>query len=609
MERKLLSATLIGLTVFAHAQLAPDQDAPLYRHLLEVNQEWPTMHPSPVGGERIVHFKNEAERIATHLRMVREHLSGNTGSALSPKAANERAQLLALLGTYADRGLFPQNHVLPRRNPIFIDAIGTACAVGQLMVESGHRDLAQRIANEKNFAYVHDMHRADMDEWASAHGFTENELAWIQPAYPPDIPWAAFGGGTNGEVKELLELANGDMLVAGVFTEAGGTAANHVARYNGSTYTALPGLPPGEINTAIEFNGSIYVGGSFNGGSMDLAKWNGTTWDLEAVFSSKYAVVTDLHVHGGVLHAAGEASGFAGISYEVHRLLGGSWELIGQTLNGTIRSLATFDGALVCGGDFTGNIFSQDSAIVHVAKLNGGVWEQLGEGLNGRVFDMLVHENQLYAGGDCVTEITNYFGMARIATGSSTWEQLMPNIGYYIFTPLDAPVHINALTEHNGQIYFGGDFDIASGLDVGRAIGVFNGTADGVGVMAAVNSYVNDLEIHATNQLVAGGNFTENTGTSTPYIANTDLATAIADLGATDEAISIWPNPATEQIMITMRTKGNMVVTLVDVTGRTVMTGSLTPARTIDVRNLSAGTYTLMIKDGNKRDTATFIKQ
>ena len=125
------------------------------------------------------------------------------------------------------------------KRQVFIDPHGTACAVGQLMIESGHRDLAESISEEMNLAYVHDMKRADVLQWAVQEGFTEDELAWIQPGYPPSTQWTAPGGGTNGIVQVLLGLSNGNVLLAGEFSQAGGVAVNNVAIWNGASYSPL----------------------------------------------------------------------------------------------------------------------------------------------------------------------------------------------------------------------------------------------------------------------------------------------------------------------------------------------------------------------------------
>ncbi len=612
MERNILLAFTLLSATMGMAQLYPQAEAPLFRHLMEVNKEWRTMCPAPANAERMVHFASEAERIAQHLHLVAEHLRNNAPEGLSAAQITQRNTLLTRLDAYADRGRFPQNHVLPYRNPVFIDPNNTACAVGQLMIESGHRELAECISREMNLAYVHDMQWADVFAWAGESGFTENELAWIQPGYPPPTVWLAMGGGTNGEVKELLRLSNGDMLVAGAFTQAGATNANYVAHYNGSAYTALPGLPQGDIHTAIEFNGSIYIGGSFNGGASDLAMWNGSTWSLQAVFSSKYAEVFDLHIKDGMLYAAGSSSGFAGVSFEVKKWMNNTWEFVGQSLNGPIRALDTFNGTLVCGGDFTGDMFSQDTTLLHVAQLNINTWQQLGDGLNGRVFDLLVADDSLYAGGDCVGEVATYFGLARMAPGATAWEPLMPNIANYMFSPLDAITHINALLDHDGRIYFGGEFNISVGMDYGAMLGAYDGAPDQMRVMADMNGPVNDLDLFGNDQLVAGGAFNTNTGGTVPYVATTDLATSIPHRDLSGSQLRVWPVPASELLTVDagVALSPSARIEVRDVKGAIVMTsaggGTLTH---IDVRGLASGTYTLRVVDAATVRTTTFIRK
>ena len=101
--------------------------------MVEVNAEWNTQQPELRSNGTMISFQNEAERIAMHLHLVREHLTEKTDKGLTADQLKERGSLLQELDRYADQGRFPQNHVLPYRNPIFIDPNGTACAVGQLM--------------------------------------------------------------------------------------------------------------------------------------------------------------------------------------------------------------------------------------------------------------------------------------------------------------------------------------------------------------------------------------------------------------------------------------------------------------------------------------------
>ena len=615
MERSLLSISAITIAIATNAQLAPTTEARLTDHLLEVNAQWRVMDAAPAGGEHVVHFTNEAERIATHLHMVAAHARTRTPEGLSAAALAERAVLLEKLDAYADRGIFPQNHVLPYRNPIFIDPHGTACAVGQLMVESGNRALAERISADMNPGYVHDILNDDrfkepVAQWAEEHGFTADELAWIQPGYPPNIPWYTVGSGTDSTVKELVRLQNGDLLTAGEFLTAGGTPAARVARWDGSAWHALGSGVLGHVSAAIEFNGSIMLGGIF--GNNDLATWNGSTWTYSTAFESKQPEVTALHAHEGTLYAAGSVSGFAGTNYEVKRLVNGNWEQVGQSLNGYIRALESFDGALVCGGDFLGIPFEEDTTLYHVARLNNGMWTQLADGLNGNVHTLLAHQGQLYAGGDCVGALgAEWFGLARIAAGSVAWEPLMPNISNYIywvgndFTP---PAHINALlADPDGtRIHLGGDFMVSEGMMVmGSGLATFHGTPDAVSVLGEFSGSVEDLELLGATELVAGG-------TSFPlaHIASTDLTLGLPQ-NTTHTPVRAWPNPVMDILRVELPTSVKITgIEVMDAAGRVVLRPASTGwTNTLDVRELATGKYTARIRTDKETLSVPFIKR
>ncbi len=83
------------------------------------------------------------------------------------------------------RGSFPINTFHEKRTTYFIDIYGTAGAVGQLIIESGYRDFSTRISEEYNYDFIHQLNSKypDLKVWALDHGFTLDELAWIQPAY------------------------------------------------------------------------------------------------------------------------------------------------------------------------------------------------------------------------------------------------------------------------------------------------------------------------------------------------------------------------------------------------------------------------------------------
>jgi hypothetical protein len=129
---------------------------------------------------------SEAEpiRIRKHLAQVESDLRAHPPQGLSPEQTEARARRLDDLHAYWLRGEFPQNPDYPDSLvPYFIDARGVACAVGQLVIASGHRDFAELIARTQNHAYIRDIADPGLAAWAEASGLTLEECARIQPSY------------------------------------------------------------------------------------------------------------------------------------------------------------------------------------------------------------------------------------------------------------------------------------------------------------------------------------------------------------------------------------------------------------------------------------------
>ena len=79
--------------------------------------------------------------------------------------------------------------------------------------------------------------------------------------------WSAIGGGTNAWANSLAVMPNGDLIIGGNFTAASGVAANRIARWDGSTWSALSsgiGGSTGSVSTlAVLPSGELAVGGDF----------------------------------------------------------------------------------------------------------------------------------------------------------------------------------------------------------------------------------------------------------------------------------------------------------------------------------------------------------
>ena len=132
--------------------------------------------------------------------------------------------------------------------------------------------------------------------------------------------WSPLGAGVGsaapGAVNALAVAGNGDVYAGGDFTTAGGVTANRVAKWDGTAWSALGagaanGLNGGYIYAlAVAGNGDVYVGGGFTqaGGvaADNVAKWNGTTWSPLGAGTGAFGVVFVLTVAGnGHVYAGG----------------------------------------------------------------------------------------------------------------------------------------------------------------------------------------------------------------------------------------------------------------------------------------------------------------
>ncbi len=134
--------------------------------------------------------------------------------------------------------------------------------------------------------------------FAKAGGISANNIALWDPTART---WSALGSGTDngvsGFVNAMVLDSSGNLYVAGSFSTAGGKRVNSIAKWNGTTWSALgagdyPGANSGVLSSggsagtinalAFDSNGKLYVGGLFSyaGGTLvnSVAVWDGSVW-------------------------------------------------------------------------------------------------------------------------------------------------------------------------------------------------------------------------------------------------------------------------------------------------------------------------------------------
>jgi autotransporter-associated beta strand protein len=343
--------------------------------------------------------------------------------------------------------------------------------------------------------------------FTTAGGVAANRIAAWDGA-----SWRLLAGGFNGPVYALA-VYNGQLIATGDFTEADGKPANYIARYDESTWHALgtglttPGGTYAEGRALAVFEGHLIVGGQFShaGGLAltNVARWNGSTWSALGAPGSGVGVpaasfVRALRVHDNALFIGGLFTTAGGISAShIVKFANGAYTAMPGGPSNSVLALHSWDGDLVVAGSF---ISIGGSSALRVARWTpSNTWATYGTGLPGNVGD-LVHtlqpfNGQLVAGGN--------FDQKLRAWNGSSWVVLGGGVGgTAVFT----------LNVYNGQLIVGGSFTTAGGspfANIAQWDTAFWTALDVPGPQVAA------LEVLGS-RIVAGGAFTHSTTTFGP---------------------------------------------------------------------------------------------
>jgi len=322
---------------------------------------------------------------------------------------------------------------------------------------------------------------------------SQSTTASCRPGWLP-----TFGAlpGTDGTVLALTVFDDGTgpaLYAGGTFSTAGGVVVGDIAKWNGSSWSALSsGVDDWVYALTVFDDGSgpaLFAGGIFTtaGGvpAKGIAKWNGSSWS--PVGGGVNGFVQALTVFddgtGPALYVAGQFATAGGVAAnDIAKWNGASWSgLQGGVYVGfltIVYSLQVFDDgsgpALYAGGDFTVAGLALASRI---AKWNGSSWSPLGSGLNNTVAAMGVFDDgsgaALYASG--VFTSAGGAVASRIAKwNGSSWSALGSGMAGGLGTAVKA---LTVFDDGTGPaLYAGGSFTSAGGVAV-NGLAKWNGSA------------------------------------------------------------------------------------------------------------------------------------
>jgi len=588
-----------------------------FEKLSEVNKCWrdqknaaeylPASHPA----------MNEYAWIQLHLRLVEQTLRSRNMNGLSAQQASNRLKCLDDLSSYWHAGNFPVNKSYAYRTPIFIDAQDNFCAVGYLVKASGYEQVSRKIAANTNLAYVKDMNYTELSSWATDHGFTIDELAWIQPAYAPTQYAASIGKGVDGEVKDLYaDNANGKLYVGGSFLNADSTLlVNNIAYVTEAagvhTWHAMGSGVNGPVHAIEKHGGKIYVAGDFSLADgipvANVACWDGTSW---TPVGCTYGLIRDLAVMNGELYAAGTFDVCAALSdVSLARWDGAMWQQM-PGLSGKVNTLYASDTTLIVGG-----AFSYHGTELNAIRWSPATWFRPFTGsIANEVTDFELYKDTLYAVSrrTSVSDTVNL--MLRLK--NDQWLPLAANYHLSYFVPNNGELAFNALCVNGDQLMLGGSFYFRPmiGTFASNCINI-SAPAGMSGNWFIVDSAINKMVIFK-NSLIAGGRFKTGPGLRANMLNGIARSASFpASVPTLSRALSLecYPNPVREGSHITIRNNfgaGSFVVR--DAIGRRLAVGTLAPqaSQQVTLPTLSGGLYFLEVSNtSGDRLSKSFVVQ
>ena len=343
--------------------------------------------------------------------------------------------------------------------------------------------------------------------------------------------WLPLGKPTNGSVSALVSDGGG-FFAGGSFTQIEKVPANHLAYWDGETWSALGEGVNDQVRAMdLASDGSLYVGGHFStaGGvpASAIARWDGASWSSlgagltggQTLQPIVYAVTVS---EAGDVFVAGtfEMAG-AVASPGVARWDGNQWHTVPANLPGNIYALAvdTRD-RLILGGEFDaiGGV-----AAKNIAAWDGTTFSPLGGGREDTVRALYVDSQANILAGTFSFSSVEQHGIA--SWDGAEWS--LPGGGVH------EPVL--AIAEDLGKNI------VISGLDfgeLGNAPSRYVARLEGANWVSLENGFgaVSALTLGPNGDLVTGGTFRDAGGRSHSVVAG------YGTLESTEtEIVSIFP--------------------------------------------------------------------
>ena len=312
--------------------------------------------------------------------------------------------------------------------------------------------------------------------------------------------WSALGTGLS-DTSWGLGISGNNIYVVGNFTIAGGSAINRVAVWNTltSTWSGL-GTPTNGISNrvrtiAVVSATEIYVAGDFtttsSGTSVNrIAKWDGSTWS--ALGTGLNNIVQTITISGSNLYIGGDfttAGGSTANRIAVWNTSTSTWSALGSGFNNSVSAIALSGSNIYAGGYFT---TAGGSNANRVAVWNGSSWNTLlgSVGVNDYIATLSLIGNNLYVGGNFISnsyntpslspylfKINTNANVTNYSTGSSNTTDPIASFSSTIWNKTAQPPSLYATSSspyYSKSISYNGGTNLIQYQPVQNAFYIFN---------------------------------------------------------------------------------------------------------------------------------------
>jgi hypothetical protein len=336
-----------------------------------------------------------------------------------------------------------------------------------------------------------------------------------------DGDWSAMNGGLTGTLYAMVEAPNGDIVVGGDFTDAGGdTSADYIAKWNGSAFVNVTGAADfaAEVR-ALCYSpaGDLYIGGAFtDAGDADgdgIVKWDGSALSSLGTGADDNSVrAIAIEPNTGDVYVGGTFTGMGGVAntdyIAYYDVSADAWKALGTGIGATaITGIYTLafarNGDLYIGGDFAN---ASGTAGDYLCYWDGSAFNMVGSTeLNGIVHDIEFGFNgTLYVGG----AFTNAGGIADADYAAryynNNWSALAAGLNDVVYD-LD-------YDRSTGQVYIAGAFLESNSYVFADRIAVFDGNRiNKYDIMLPGSEPVYKVLLGTDDTVYFGGNFSTTT--------------------------------------------------------------------------------------------------